>query len=71
MLYNGTETQTAHTLFEMTLYAKRPFSDELDYRPLPDVSTLRNGLSDVFDVLLGMLPTPALKTTHRAYYGVL
>jgi len=30
-----TETTTAHTLNEMTPYAKRPFSDQLDYRPLP------------------------------------
>tara|TARA_R110002073_G_scaffold265423_3_gene428525 strand:- start:1154 stop:2062 length:909 start_codon:yes stop_codon:yes gene_type:complete len=54
MLDTISETSTAHTLNEMTLYAKRPFSDELDYRPLPDADTLRHGLSDVFDVLLGM-----------------
>ncbi len=61
MLQNGIETATAHTLFEQTVYAKRPFSDELDYRPLPDGDTLRNGLSDVFDVLLGMFTDTRLE----------
>ena len=61
MLDTITETSTAHTLNEMTLYAKRPFSDELDYRPLPDVDTLKNGLSDVFDVLLGMFTDTRLE----------
>jgi hypothetical protein len=54
MLDTITETTTAHTLFEQVIYAKSPFSDELDYRPLPDADTLRHGLSDVFDVNAGV-----------------
>ncbi len=61
MLDTITETTTAHTLFEQTIYAKRSFSDELDYRPLPDVDTLRHGLSDVFDVIVGMFTDSRLE----------
>ena len=61
MLDTITETTTAHTLFEQVIYAKRPFSDELNYRPLPDAETLRHGLSDIFDVILGMFTDTRLE----------
>lgn len=55
------ESQTAKAIQEMTLYGKRPFSDELDHRPLPDATDLTNGLADSFDVLSGLFADTRLE----------
>ncbi|MFC3052372.1 DUF2493 domain-containing protein [Kordiimonas pumila] len=55
------ESPTAKAITEMTLYGKRPFSDELDHRPLPDSDDLANGLSDSFDVLTGLFADTRLE----------
>lgn len=55
------ESQTARAIQEMTLYGKRPFSDELDHRPLPEATDLTNGLADSFDVVCGMLTDTRLE----------
>lgn len=61
MTISTSETATARTIDEMTLYGKRPFSDELDHRPLPDADTLRHGLSDIFDVTTGIFANTRLE----------
>lgn len=45
-------SQTEHALTELQLFGYRPFSDELDPRPLPDGDTLAGAVADIFDALI-------------------
>jgi len=45
------ESQTQRAITEMTMYGKRPFSDEIDHRPLPDAESLRDAACNAFDII--------------------
>lgn len=45
-------SQTDHALTELQLYGYRPFSDEVDPRPLPDGNALAGAVADMFDALI-------------------
>ena len=42
---------TSTLLDELQLYGHRPFEDELDSRPLPEVSQVTGAIADIFDAL--------------------
>ena len=44
-----------HVLTELQLYGYRPFSDELDPRPLPEAKTIVAAVADVFDAFVATL----------------
>ena len=46
------ESPTASVLTELQLYGHRPFQDEPDPRPLPEESTVRTAIADIFDALV-------------------
>ncbi len=43
---------TALVLDELQLFGHRPFSDELDPRPLPEPDTVQAAMTDIFDALV-------------------
>ena len=55
------ESQTQRAITEMTLYGKRPFSDEIDHRPLPDADELTDAVYNAFDVLNTMFKDTRLE----------
>ncbi|WP_119165626.1 DUF2493 domain-containing protein [Algihabitans albus] len=52
---------TAALLDELQIYGHRPFTDELDHRPLPEANTLQAALSDIFDALVVALADTRLE----------
>ena len=54
-------SQTARVLDELQMQGWRPHEDEPDPRPLPDADDLGRALSDVFDVLGGVLADTRLE----------
>jgi YspA, cpYpsA-related SLOG family len=56
-----TSSQTDHVLTELQLYGWRPFQDEPDPRPLPEVDTVSSAVSDIFDALVASLSDTRLE----------
>ncbi len=56
-------SSTDQVLHELQLYGYRPFNDEPDPRPLPEVNILAGSISDIFDVLAVRWPTLASNPT--------
>lgn len=56
-----TASQTDHVLTELQLYGWRPFQDEPDPRPLPEVDTVSSAVSDIFDALVASLSDTRLE----------
>lgn len=52
---------TDHVLSELQLYGYRPFQDEPDPRPLPEVPTVATAVSDIFDALVATLSDTRLE----------
>ena len=46
---------TDHVLTELQLYGYRPFQDEPDPRPLPEVNAIAGAVADIFDALVATL----------------
>ena len=46
---------TAAVLEELQLYGYRPFADEPDSRPLPEIDALQGAMTDIFDALAATL----------------
>ena len=46
---------TDHVLAELQLYGHRPFQDEPDPRPLPEVNVIGGAVADIFDALIATL----------------
>ncbi len=46
---------TEHLLAELQLYGHRPFQDEPDARPLPEVRIVAGAVADIFDALVSTL----------------
>src|ERR1700745_332105 len=44
-----------HVLSELQLYGHRPFQDEPDPRPLPEVNAIGGAVADIFDALIATL----------------
>jgi hypothetical protein len=56
MLEDDTPTSSTEALLqELQLFGYRPFSDEPDPRPLPEVEVVRGAISDMFDAMVGTL----------------
>ena len=55
------ESSTASLLTELQLYGHRPFQDEPDARPLPEESSVRTALADIFDALVSTLTDTRLE----------
>lgn len=56
-----TASPTAHLLEELALYARPPFDDEGDPRPLPEPDKLHGALADIFDALVATLSDTRLE----------
>ncbi len=56
-----TASPTARVLDELQLHAYRPFSDELDPRPLPDGNRLAGAIADIFDAFVASLSDTRLE----------
>src|SRR5947208_14914939 len=50
-----TSSSTDHLLSELQLYGHRPFQDEPDPRPLPEVNVIGGAVADIFDALIATL----------------
>jgi len=48
-------SSTDHVLAELQLYGHRPFQDEPDPRPLPEVNVIGGAVADIFDALIATL----------------
>lgn len=57
----STTSPTDHVLTELQLYGYRPFQDEPDPRPLPEVRTIANAVADIFDALIATLSETRLE----------
>ncbi|WP_224814781.1 DUF2493 domain-containing protein [Hasllibacter sp. MH4015] len=56
-----TRSSTAIVLDELQLYGWRPFNDEPDPRPLPELGALRTAVTDIFDALVATLSATRLE----------
>ena len=54
-------TATAHVLEELQLFGFRPYSDELDPRPLPEGNRVAGAVADIFDALVATLEDTRLE----------
>ena len=52
---------TDHVLTELQLHGYRPFQDEPDPRPLPEVRTVTSAVADIFDALTATLSETRLE----------
>ncbi|MBB3890564.1 hypothetical protein GGQ61_001281 [Phenylobacterium haematophilum] len=56
------ESSLSHMLQELELYARRPFDDELDDRPLPEGRLVEGAAADTFDAMAACLADTRLET---------
>jgi hypothetical protein len=50
-----TSSATDHVLTELQLYGHRPFQDEPDERPPPEVNAIAGAVADIFDALISTM----------------
>jgi hypothetical protein len=60
-IYEAQTTATAHVLEELQLFGYRPYSDELDPRPLPEGNRVAGAVADIFDALVATLEDTRLE----------